>query len=73
MVPAIGPAMPICACFNASVACCRMKMAAPRKGMKSGAEAFMPWRLISTTWPISCTKIITTSPSAVQKLPRSQT
>jgi hypothetical protein len=47
-------------------------MAAPKNGMKSGAEAFMPWRRISTTWPISCSRIIRTSPRAAQKLPRSQ-
>jgi len=37
MVPAIGPAMPISACFKALVGCERWKMAAPMNGMKIGA------------------------------------
>ena len=63
-VPATGPAMPIWAWCSASVACWRWKMAAPKKGMKSGAVAFMPWRRISTTWPISCSRIMVTSAPA---------
>ena len=64
IVPAIGPAIPIWACFRASVGCWRWKIAAPRKGMKIGAVACMPWRLISRTCPISWTKIMTTRATA---------
>ena len=64
MVPAIGPAMPICACFRADVGCERWKIAAPRKGMNIGAVACMPCRLISRTWPISWTNSIAISATA---------
>jgi hypothetical protein len=65
-VPASGPAMPIWACLSASWGCCRWKIAAPKNGMNRGAEAAMPCRRISTTWPISWTRIMTTRPAANQ-------
>ena len=72
MVPAIGPAMPICACRIGDWACDRWKIAAPKNGMKIGAVAAIPWRRISTTWPISWMKIIDTRPTANQGPPHSE-
>jgi hypothetical protein len=72
MVPAIGPAIPICACRIGLCAWERWKMAAPRNGMKIGAVAAIPWRRISTTCPISCTKIIKTRPTANHGPPKNE-
>ena len=64
MAPAIGPPIPITASFHADLPSAFAMMSAPMKGMKIGAEIGSPWRQATKTWPISWTKIRSTTPAA---------
>src|ERR687898_1818202 len=64
--PRTGPARPTRASARAFFGICFIVTSAPRKGMNIGAEAGIPSRLSCRTWPISCTQIRTTNPTANQ-------